>query len=83
MIRNLNCLAFAWLLAGLGLFATPASQAQSLSARGIRGSSGADSDYARVTIFGIEAKGAKFVYVFDRSGSMNGAPLAAAKKGWT
>lgn len=31
------------------------------------------------SVFGAEGKGTKFVYVFDRSGSMNGAPLAAAK----
>lgn len=34
------------------------------------------------SVFGAEAKGQKFVYVFDRSGSMNGyggRPLAAAK----
>ncbi len=47
---------------------------------GLHGSSGNEQDYARVTVFGIEAKGSKFVYVFDRSGSMDGAPLAAAKK---
>lgn len=38
---------------------------------------------ARVSMFGIEAKGTKFVYVLDRSGSMGGGggdALAAAKK---
>jgi Mg-chelatase subunit ChlD len=49
---------------------------------GLRGNSGNEHDYAHVTVFGIEAKGSKFVYVFDRSGSMEGAPLAAAKKQW-
>ena len=68
-----------WVAAAI-LFLTPAVHAQSLSARGIHSSSGNDSEYAHVTIFGIEAKGSKFVYVFDRSGSMEGAPLAAAKK---
>ncbi|MGA2034805.1 MAG: VWA domain-containing protein [Thermoguttaceae bacterium] len=37
---------------------------------------------ARVTFFGIQADGGKFVYVLDRSGSMGiegGKPLAAAK----
>ncbi len=40
-------------------------------------------DYAtRTSVFGIEGKGSRFVYVFDRSGSMEGfegRPLAAAK----
>lgn len=36
-----------------------------------------------VEVFGVEAKGTRFVYVFDRSASMSsfrGRPLAAAKK---
>lgn len=40
----------------------------------------ADSDYAHVRVFGIEATGNKFVYLFDRSASMEGPRLAAAKK---
>jgi hypothetical protein len=38
--------------------------------------------YARTGVFGVQGEGHKFVYVFDRSGSMDGhggAPLAAAK----
>jgi hypothetical protein len=35
---------------------------------------------ARVSVFGVEGQGTKFVYVFDRSSSMEGAPLAAAKR---
>ena len=34
-------------------------------------------------VFGVEGEGSKFVYVFDRSGSMQGfqgRPLAAAKR---
>ena len=38
------------------------------------------SNYAQVSVFGVEGKGNKFVYVFDRSASMEGPPLAAAKK---
>lgn len=34
---------------------------------------------ARVRVFGVEGTGSKFVYVFDRSVSMDGPPLAAAK----
>jgi hypothetical protein len=36
--------------------------------------------YAKVSVFGVEGTGNKFVYVFDRSSSMEGAPLAAAKR---
>jgi hypothetical protein len=35
---------------------------------------------ARVTVFGVEGVGTKFVFVFDRSTSMAGIPLAAAKQ---
>jgi von Willebrand factor type A domain len=35
---------------------------------------------ARVRVFGVEGQGNKFVYVFDRSSSMEGLPLAAAKR---
>ena len=35
---------------------------------------------ARLSLFGAEAEGTKFVFVFDRSTSMAGAPLAAAKQ---
>ena len=34
---------------------------------------------AQVSLFGVKAKGAKFVYVLDRSGSTEGKLLAAAK----
>ena len=35
---------------------------------------------ARTSVFGVEGEGRKFAYVFDRSASMAGPPLAAAKK---
>lgn len=35
---------------------------------------------ATVSVFGVQGTGHKFVYAFDRSVSMTGAPLAAAKK---
>lgn len=38
-----------------------------------------DNNYSKVKVFGVEGAGNKFVYVFDRSASMQGAPLAAAK----
>ncbi len=46
---------------------------------GRRGSPGG-GDYARVSVFGVQGEGNKFVYLFDRSSSMEGAPLAAAKR---
>ncbi len=49
---------------------------------GSQGSKNAPGGYARTGVFGIQAQGYKFVYVFDRSGSMGGhggAPLAAAQ----
>jgi hypothetical protein len=48
---------------------------------GLRGASGNNSgDYAKVSVFGVQGTGNKFVYVFDRSSSMEGPPLAAAKR---
>jgi hypothetical protein len=47
-----------------------------------RGSNQVRRGYARTGVFGISGEGHKFVYVFDRSGSMDGhggAPLTAAK----
>ena len=47
-----------------------------------RPSTGLKGGYARTGVFGVQGEGRKFVYVFDRSGSMDGhggAPLAAAK----
>jgi hypothetical protein len=44
--------------------------------RGSPGGRGA----ARVSVFGVQGQGNKFVYLFDRSSSMDGAPLAAAKR---
>src|SRR3954462_10434326 len=80
MKKRSFCRFSAWLFVAAVVFGTSSVRAQSLTARGIHGSQAAENDYAHVTLFGIEAKGSKFVYVFDRSGSMEGAPLAAAKK---
>jgi hypothetical protein len=47
-----------------------------------QGSNQLRGGYARTAVFGAVGEGHKFVYVFDRSGSMDGhggAPLAAAK----
>src|ERR1700754_1935338 len=42
-----------------------------------------NAEYAHSKLFGLEARGTKFVYVFDRSGSMSeyhGRPLRAARE---
>lgn len=49
------------------------------TADGQRGTPGG-SGYTKTSVFGVEGKGNKFVYVFDRSASMEGPPLAAAKR---
>jgi len=41
---------------------------------------GSGGDYARVSVFGVDGTGSKFLYVFDRSASMEGPPLASAKR---
>ncbi len=53
------------------IFATP---------EGGRAGLPAGRGYAHVRVFGVEGRGNKFVYVFDRSASMEGPPLAAAKR---
>ncbi|GAB5401795.1 MAG: hypothetical protein Aurels2KO_00260 [Aureliella sp.] len=48
---------------------------------GVSGSGGVST--VKTTVFGIEGEGSRFLYVFDRSDSMNGyegAPLRAAKR---
>jgi VWA domain-containing protein len=52
---------------------------QFTSGGGRRGSPDGRGD-ARVSVFGVQGTGSKFVYVFDRSSSMEGPPLAAAKR---
>jgi Mg-chelatase subunit ChlD len=48
------------------------------------GGSGGEGNYgdgkASVKVFGVEGKGSRFIYVFDRSSSMEGTPLATAKQ---
>jgi hypothetical protein len=51
--------------------------------RATSGSRSLPSGYVRTGVFGASGEGRKFVYVFDRSASMDGhggAPLAAAKR---
>jgi uncharacterized protein with von Willebrand factor type A (vWA) domain len=77
---NTACVAALALVSALIAGGTRSSaMGQSVVARGIRGTS-SSNEYVRVKVFGIEGTGNKFVYLFDHSGSMEGAPLAAAKK---
>jgi hypothetical protein len=45
-----------------------------------RSSSPGGSGQAKVSVFGVEGHGSKFLYLFDRSASMEGAQLTAAKR---
>jgi hypothetical protein len=45
-----------------------------------RSGSPGGTGYAKTSVFGVEGNGNKFVYLFDRSASMEGPPLSAAKK---
>jgi hypothetical protein len=47
---------------------------------GAGGSGGIPGGKARVRVFGAEGVGTSFLYLFDRSASMEGAPLAAAQQ---
>ena len=58
----------------------PIARCQSLTSGSERRPSFSNDDYAKVNVFGVEGSGNKFVYVFDRSASMVGPPLAAAKR---
>lgn len=49
--------------------------------RGKTGPAARGQDQATETqVFGVRGRGSRFVYVFDRSSSMEGGPLAAAKR---
>lgn len=50
------------------------------SAQPPAGNYGTGQGKASVQVFGVRGVGTKFVYVFDRSTSMEGAPLASAKQ---
>ena len=54
-----------------------ADMAQSFQS--VRGNAGIGSGETTVQIFGTQGKGTKFMYVFDRSGSMAGEPIRRAK----
>ena len=62
---------------------TPGGSATEITGSLLQGTIGRGADNqtgeAAVQIFGVNGKGTKFMYVFDRSGSMEGAPIRAAK----
>ncbi|MGI8978913.1 MAG: vWA domain-containing protein [Pirellulaceae bacterium] len=58
---------------------TPGAAKFALPGKGLPLGKGRGSQ-ARTAVFGVQGEGNRFVYVFDRSGSMEGAPLAAAKQ---
>jgi len=53
---------------------------QARAGRGIRPGTVGDASRASVSVFGVTGTGTKFVYLFDRSASMEGTPLMAAKR---
>lgn len=60
--------------------ATQATEARvESSGHGRSGTPGGTGE-AKVRVFGVEGRGRKFLYLFDRSASMEGAPLSAAKR---
>jgi uncharacterized protein with von Willebrand factor type A (vWA) domain len=68
-----------WLAAVAGTFVHAQSPEPSGKQRSTLFDLGNQS-YSKVSVFGVEGSGNKFVYLFDRSASMDGAPLAAAKR---
>jgi hypothetical protein len=58
----------------------PNGPASANAARGSRFTGLGGGSRATVDVFGVKGSGTKFVYLFDRSTSMEGAPLAAAKR---
>ncbi|TWT46472.1 hypothetical protein [Botrimarina hoheduenensis] len=64
------------------LTAAPAPPPQAGAASGSAGAARPELPYGqtRVSVFGLEATGGRFVYAFDRSMSMRGTPLKAAKQ---
>lgn len=66
----------------VGSEADPSASAASMAqAGGTKGGARGDvGEKATVSVFGVEGTGTKFVYLFDRSASMDGPPLVAAKR---
>ncbi|HEX4413073.1 MAG TPA: hypothetical protein VH107_05550 [Lacipirellulaceae bacterium] len=60
--------------------ATERASAHAATSGRVRSGSPNGTGEAKVTVFGVEGHGKKFLYLFDRSASMEGAPLSAAKR---
>jgi hypothetical protein len=73
-----QALPAAWCYVVLLALAPFAADADQFADHGGRQSSPGSG--ASVRVFGVEGTGNKFIYVFDRSASMEGAPLIAAKR---
>lgn len=58
---------------------TPGAGSFALPGKGLPAGKGKGKQ-ARTAVFGVQGEGSRFIYVFDRSGSMEGTPLAAAKE---
>ncbi|HTN76656.1 MAG TPA: hypothetical protein VL096_15465, partial [Pirellulaceae bacterium] len=70
-------------LAGSASVGLGADQAQEMTQGTLGPKLGMGHNYTETGVFGVKGRGTKFVYVFDRSGSMSGfggRPLAAAKR---
>lgn len=69
-------------LPGVGEVAEPGASASSMANPGgtTGGAPGELGEKASVEYFGVRGEGTKFVYLVDRSASMDGDPLAAAKQ---
>ncbi|WP_442484011.1 hypothetical protein [Aeoliella sp. SH292] len=65
----------------IGAESVPGASASAMANAGgnVGGAPGDVGEEANVEFFGVQGKGNKFVYLVDRSASMDGAPLAAAK----
>jgi hypothetical protein len=74
----------AWPPAGVGLTSPVGSETYSVGSAAALAAGGKPSRQsggpAHVSLFGVEGVGSKFVYLFDRSVSMEGPLLAAAKR---
>lgn len=58
----------------------PATYAQPIAAQPIAAQPASEPQPTLTQVFGVFARGTRFVYVFDRSASMEGRPLEAAKR---
>jgi hypothetical protein len=63
-----------------GAEGTPSASQMATGGGTLGGARGDIGEMTTTEVFGVKGTGSKFVYVFDRSSSMDGPPLAAAKQ---